>query len=113
MLNRLLKILNPSAYKKDDISKPLSLLQKGDTVYLLFVRNKEIRYTFDLYDATEAKNLWTLKATVYGIDRNKDFNDLLQLTPIYEDDENSCRVLGGHGVVAPLICFSTKNINKL
>jgi hypothetical protein len=120
MIKGLIRFFNPSRYAKDDISKPLSTLKKGDTVYLLFMKrygtNEITNRSLDLFDKN---NTWVYKTEVVrlNIERQSGYNDEIRFRADLTDNKNTLyaaqKMFGGYGDTLADFEFSCKDIRKL
>lgn len=120
MIKGLIRFFNPSRYAKDDISKPLSTLKKGDTVYLLFMKrygtNEITNRSLDLFDKN---NTWVYKTEVVrlNIERQSGYPDELILKADLTDNKNTLyaaqKMFGGYWNSLSDFEFRCKDIRKL
>lgn len=118
MIKGLIRFFNPSRYAKDDISKPLSTLEKGDTVYLLFMKHYDsseiTNKSLDLFDKN---NTWVYKTEVVRLDIEPQYCDELKLRADLTDNKNTLyaaqKMFGGYGDILSDFEFRCKDIRKL
>lgn len=120
MIKGLIRFFNPSRYAKDDISKPLNTLKKGDTVYLLFMKqygtSEVTNKSLDLFDKN---NTWVYKTKVVrlNIECQSGYSDELILKADLTDNKNTLfaaqRMFGGYGSILSDFEFRCKDIRKL
>jgi hypothetical protein len=120
MIKELIRFFNPSRYAKDDISKPLSSLKKGDTVYLLFMKHYNssgiVNEVLDLFDKN---NTWVYKTEVVRLDieHQSGYSDELKLRADLTDNKNTPyaaqKMFGGYGDILSDFEFRCKDIRKL
>lgn len=120
MIKGLIRFFIPSRYAKDDISKPLSTLKKGDTVYLLFMkRYSSTDITTKSLDIFDKQNTWVYRTKVVRLDieHQDGYRDGIMLRPDLSDDKNSLhnaqRMFGGWENNLADLEFYCKDIRKL
>ena len=120
MIKGLIRFFNPSRYAKDDISKPLSTLEKGDTVYLLFMKRYDTNdITTRSLDIFNKQNTWVYKTNVarLNIERQSGYRDELILRADLTDNKNTLfaaqKMFGGYASSISDFEFRCKDIRKL
>jgi hypothetical protein len=120
MIKGLIRFFNPSRYAKDDISKPLSSLKKGDTVYLLFMKHYDSdEITSRSLDLFDKNNTWVYKTEVVrlNIEHQSGYSDEIRLRADLTDNRNTLhaaqKMFGGYGNTLADFEFSCKDIRKL
>lgn len=120
MIKGLIRLFNPSRYAKDDISKPLNSLKKGDTVYLLFMKHyASYEITSKSLDLFDKNNTWVYKTEVVRLDigHQSGYNDELNLKADLTNNKNTLFaaqiMFGGYGNTIADFEFSCKDIRKL
>lgn len=117
MIKGLIRFFNPSRYAKDDISKPLSALKKGDTVYLLLMKqygtNEITNKSLDLFDKN---NTWVYKTKVVKLNIEGLFCHAV-LKADLTDNKNTLfaaqKMFGGFGSFISDFEFICRDIRKL
>lgn len=120
MIKGLIRLFNPSRYAKDDISKPLNSLKKGDTVYLLFMKHyASYEITNKSLDLFDKNNTWVYKTEVVrlNIEHQSGYNDELKLRADLTNNKNTFyaaqTMFGGYGNTLADFEFRCKDIRKL
>jgi hypothetical protein len=120
MIKELIRFFNPSKYAKDDISKPLNTLEKGDTVYLLFMKRYDTNdITTRSLDIFDKSNSWVYKTEVVrlNIEHQSGYNDEVRLRADLTYNRNTInaaqRMFGGYGNSLADFEFNCKDIRKL